>query len=274
MSRPLPTLYIPHGGGPCFFMDWTMGPPDTWDKMAAWLRQLGATLEMEYQKPDAVVVFSAHWECERVTINSAPKPSLIYDYYNFPPHTYDLRYPAAGHPQLARNIASLLNTANIDCQLDAHHGFDHGVFIPFLLIYPSADIPIVQVSLKTSLDAAEHLAIGAALAPLRQENILLVGSGFSYHNMEGMMSGVNDSTPIPASEQFDRWLTITCALPATERNQALRRWQQAPGARAAHPREEHLLPLMIAAGAATTGRGLHIYRDQVLGAVVSGFQFC
>ena len=274
MSRPLPTLYIPHGGGPCFFMDWTMGPPDTWNNMAAWLRQLGATLAKEYQKPDAVVVFSAHWECEHVTINSALNPPLIYDYYNFPSHTYELKYPATGEPRLARQIASLLNAANIDCELDDKHGFDHGVFIPFLLIYPNADIPIVQVSLKTSLDAAEHLAIGATLAPLREQNVLLVGSGFSYHNMEGMMSGANRSAPIPASEQFDHWLSSTCTLPPTARNQALRQWQQAPGARAAHPREEHLLPLMVVAGAATRDRGLHIYRDQVLGAVVSGFQFC
>ncbi len=273
MSRPLPTLFIPHGGGPCFFMDWTMGPADTWDKMAAWLKQLGSTLEGQYQKPDAIVVFSAHWECERVTINSAAKPALIYDYYNFPAHTYQLRYPAPGHPQLAGKIASLLTTAGIDCGLDPEHGFDHGVFIPFLLIYPQADIPIVQVSLKSNLNPVEHLAIGAALAPLRQQNILLVGSGLSYHNMEGMLSGAYQPDPIPASVQFDQWLTHTCTLPPAQRNQALGQWQAAPGARGAHPREEHLLPLMVAAGAATSENGQHIYRDQVLGAVVSGFQF-
>lgn len=273
MSQPLPALFIPHGGGPCFFMEWTMGPADTWDNMAAWLGQLGIALEKRYQKPDAIVVFSAHWECHKVTVNSGAKPSLIYDYYNFPPHTYELSYPAAGHPQLAGEIENLLDAADIDCDLDPAHGFDHGVFIPFLLIYPRADIPIVQVSLKAGLDPGEHLAIGAALAPLRQKNILLVGSGFSYHNMEGMMGGVNQPGPIPASAEFDQWLTNTCTLPPEQRTQALGQWQQAPRARTAHPREEHLLPLMVAAGAATTDSGQHIYRDQVLGAVVSGFQF-
>lgn len=276
-NNPLPTLYIPHGGGPCFFMDWTMGPADTWHRMELWLRQLGASVysnrdQKQQHKPDAIVVFSAHWENAVVTINSAAQPSLYFDYYNFPPHTYELTYPAAGHPELANTIESLLGDASIACRQDPEHGFDHGVFIPFMLIYPEADIPIVQVSLTTSLDPAEHIALGRALAPLREQNILLVGSGLSYHNMSALMDGSRSSVGAE-SEAFDQWLTKACEALPEARNKYLSEWKSAPYARQAHPREEHLIPLMVMAGAGGEDRGKTIFKDRVLGAAVSAFQF-
>lgn len=263
----LPTFFIPHGGGPCFFMDWTMGPADTWDHMENWLRQLHETIA---SKPDAIVVFSAHWENQVVTINSAANPPLYFDYYNFPPHTYKLTYPAPGHPELANKIETLLLNEGIACRQDPDHGFDHGVFIPFMLIYPDADIPIVQVSLTNSLDPVDHIAFGKALAPLRKQNILLVGSGLSYHNMAMLK---DSPEPIADSDSFNQWLTDACEAAPEVRNNKLCNWQAAPYARQAHPREEHLLPLMVVAGAASNELGRSIYTGRVLGATVSGYQF-
>ena len=213
---------------------------------------------------------SAHWEGEQVLINSSPKPALIYDYNGFPPHTYELEYPAPGSPQLAAQIQYLLSNANINSLLDAEHGLDHGTFIPLKLIYPDANIPIVQISLRNDLDPAYHIAAGRALAPLRQTSTLIVGSGMSYHNMQALMTpGQNKAD----AKQFDLWLRDTCASKGSEREGLLCDWQNAPAAREAHPREEHLLPLMFVAGAAGVDEGVAIYQDQVLGAQVSAIQF-
>jgi aromatic ring-opening dioxygenase catalytic subunit (LigB family) len=262
----LPTLYIPHGGGPCFFMEWTMGPADTWRKLAGWLAALGDSIT---PAPKAVVVISGHWEEEHFTVTSHPHPPLVYDYYGFPEHTYKIEYGAPGSPALAQRIQELLRSAGLPTRLDPERGFDHGVFIPFKLIYPGADIPIVQVSLKTGLDPATHLVAGVALETLRKEEILIVGSGMSYHNLREFGSGFN-----PVSDKFDRWLTeAVCAPDATSRSEALRQWGLAPGARNAHPRSEHLLPLMVAAGAGGADLGTKVFTDHIMGTVVSGFQF-
>ncbi len=266
-ANSLPTLYIPHGGGPCFFMDWTMGPPDTWAKMADWLRGLGASLAA---RPKAVLVVSAHWEEADFTLTGSPQPPLIYDYYGFPEHTYHLKYSAPGSPDLAKRVQSLLKAAGIVAAIDPDRGFDHGVFIPFKLIYPDADIPIVQLSLKAGLDPAIHIAAGRAIEPLRQEGVLIVGSGMSYHNMRGFFAGGGEA----ASERFDAWLTQTvCEPDADRRNEKLRHWERAPAARESHPREEHLLPLLVAAGAAGDSAGKHSFADQVMNATVSAYRF-
>lgn len=267
MTDRLPTLFIPHGGGPCFFMEWTMGPPDTWDRMQAWLEQLGESIG---RRPEAIVVISAHWEADLFTVTANPKPPLIYDYYGFPEHTYRLRYDVPGSPVLAQRVRELLGAAGIPSVSDRERGLDHGVFIPFKLIYPDADIPIVQLSLKAGLDPALHLAAGHAIAPLRDRNVLIVGSGMSYHNMAAFMRG---EPPTP-SGIFDAWLTraATDADPA-RRDELLAHWSDAPSARDAHPRDEHLIPLMVAAGAAGTDRGRRVYADHVMGATVSAYQF-
>lgn len=259
-----PVMFIPHGGGPCFFMDW----PQTWDHMASFLRGLAGSLP---QKPEAIVVVSGHWEEQVATVTSGTAPDLIYDYYGFPPHTYALQYPAPGSPALARRIRTLLQDAGIASAENAQRGFDHGVFIPFMLAFAEADIPVVELSLKNTLDPAEHLAIGAALAPLRASNVLLVGTGMSYHNLAHFMNG-SPVTNQPAKE-FDAWLTRTVTAPPTERNLRLTQWEQAPGARLCHPREEHLLSLMVVAGAAGQDHGQQIYSDTVLGKALSGYRF-
>ena len=263
----MPTLYIPHGGGPCFFMDWTMGPANTWDKMQGWLTQLSDTIQ---SAPKAIVVISAHWESEMVTINNGAYPPLLFDYYGFPEHTYQLQYAAPGSPDLAEKIAALFSASAIKSTMDSERGFDHGVFIPLLLAYPEANIPIVQVSLNASLDPALHLQIGVALASLRSEGVLIIGSGMSYHNMKKLMRKDN---PNRESDQFDAWLTQTCQLPAKERDSRLCSWASAPAAKDAHPREEHLMPLMVIAGAAGDDCGTRVFSDRVMGATVSAYQF-
>lgn len=266
-SSLLPALYIAHGGGPCFFMDWTMGPADTWDSMGDWLRQIGSTLS---SVPRAVVVVSAHWEAPVVTVASGARPPLIYDYHGFPEHTYEIRYDAPGSPELAQEICELLAASGITAGLDDARGFDHGVFIPLKLIFPEAAIPVVQVSLHHNLDPQTHLEIGKALCPLRQRGVLIIGSGMSYHNLPVLMSGFE---AIADSDLFDEWLMETCALDGEARSERLKNWQVAPAARSAHPREEHLLPLMVTAGAGGSVGAERIFNDRVMGSMVSAFQF-
>ena len=265
----LPTLFIPHGAGPCFFMDaWPGFPGAPWDRLAAYLRGIPASLG---QRPKAVLVISAHWECERPTVLAASRLSLLFDYYGFPEHTYRLAYPASGSPEVAARVRELLGLASIASDEEMERGLDHGVFVPFKLIYPDADVPIVQLSLQHDLDAAQHLAIGHALAPLRQEGVLIVGSGNSYHNLREFFSPGESARM--ASAQFDDWLVQAVESAPAERERLLAHWQEAPGARASHPRSEHLIPLMVAAGAAGSDAGRVAYREQMFGKMFSGFQF-
>lgn len=259
----LPAYFIPHGGGPCFFMEWD--PPDTWNAMAEWLRDLGSRV-----KPKAILVVSGHWEEDAFCAGGNPHPELIYDYHGFPPETYEIKYDAPGSPALAAEAVSLLKNAGLPARLDPQRGWDHGVFIPFKVIYPKADIPIVQLSLHESLDPEMHLRAGSALESLRAQNVLIAGSGMSYHNLRRFMggSGINEK-----SDQFDHWLTeAVCARPS-ERDRLLVEWETAPAARDAHPREEHLIPLMVAAGAAGVDIGQKVYADRVMGASLSAYKF-
>jgi aromatic ring-opening dioxygenase catalytic subunit (LigB family) len=265
----LPTLFIPHGGGPCFFMDPPPNDPHAWDAMAAYLRGIASSLPA---KPRAILVISAHWEMPRPTVMTAQRPSMLFDYYGFPEHTYRLAYPAPGSPELASRVRALLAGAGIASDEDAARGYDHGVFVPFLLMFPDADIPVVQLSLRADLDPAAHMAIGHALAPLRDEGVLIVGSGMSYHNLRRFWS--TDAEDVEAAHAFDAWLTDAIENgDANTRDAKLVAWANAPGARAAHPRSEHLLPLMVAAGAGGGDDGQRTYSDRVFGKAVSGFRF-
>lgn len=265
----LPTLYIPHGGGPCFFMDPLPGfPPALWDGMAAFLRGIPASIGA---RPQAVLVISAHWECAEPTVLAAEKYALLYDYYGFPEHTYRLTYPASGSPAVGARVQALLAQAGIATHAAHERGLDHGVFIPFKLIYPDADIPIVQLSLRHDLDPAAHFAIGRALVPLRDEGVLIVGSGLSYHNLRDFFAP--DAAANQASAQFDAWLGNAIGTEPAGREHLLTHWQAAPGARACHPRSEHLLPLMVVAGAADGDAGHISYREQLLGKTVSAYRF-
>ena len=262
----LPVFFIPHGAGPCFFMDWQ--PADTWDGMASFLASITTRLP---ERPKAILIISGHWQTPEFRITSGAKPDLIYDYYGFPEHTYDLAYPASGAPVLAERVSKMLTEAGIANMQDASRGFDHGVFIPLKVMFPEADIPVVQMSLRNDLDPEAHLAAGQALQSLRQEGVLIIGSGMSFHNMRGY----GDANFTAPSEVFDDWLTDTVAADWETRWSALANWSKAPYATASHPlgAEEHLLPLMVAAGAAGNDKGDKIYSEQVLKTQLSAFQF-
>lgn len=234
--------------------------------MADYLRGIQATLP---EVPRALLVVSAHWEEDVPTVLSAPTPPLLYDYYGFPPHTYALQWPAPGAPGLADRVLGLLAKSGIPAAAKADRGFDHGVFIPLKVAFPTASVPTLQLSLQAGLDPAVHQAIGRALAPLRDEGVLIIGSGMSFHNM-GMF---NQAKALGVSRTFDSWLEDAVTSPRDERTDLLNRWWRAPSGRDAHPREEHLLPLMVAAGAAQEDRGRVVFRDTVMGAVVSAVQF-
>jgi aromatic ring-opening dioxygenase catalytic subunit (LigB family) len=262
-------IYLSQGGGPCFFMDWSsIGPADTWNSMADFLKNLHRT----FPTPKAIVVISAHWEENEITVMSEVSPSLLFDYYGFPKHTYELTYPAHGSPVLASRISELLKIANINSRTESKRGFDHGVFVPFKLIYPDANIPIVQVSMKHNLDPVDHIALGRALTPLRDEGVLIVGSGMSYHNLHDLFKG--GQTVLQQSKTFDQWLFETASLSSfDERNSKLAKWKTAPSALQVHPREDHLIPLMVVSGAAGNEQGKRVFNDVVMGAATSAFQF-
>lgn len=261
----MPAIFLPHGGGPWPFVDVGFGDPAEYASLADYLRTVPA---MPNTPPRALLVISAHWETRVPTVMTSPQPPMLYDYYGFPPASYAITWPAPGEPALASRVRELLRAAGLESAEDAHRGFDHGTFVPLKLAYPDASVPTIQLSLVESLDPSEHLAIGRALAPLRDEGVLLVGSGMTYHNMRGFgPRGAQDS------ELFDAWLRETAALEPALRDPRLSGWESAPAARAAHPREEHLLPLMVIAGAAGTDRGRIAWNGRVLGTRQSAYHF-
>ena len=250
-------LYIPHGGGPIPLM-----PASSQGKLTLFLQSLTQRL----QKPDAIVVLSAHWEAEPVSVTAASSPELYFDYYGFPPETYEYQYPCAGHPELARTLVDELQGNGVNAVLDEQRGLDHGVFVPLLLMYPQADIPVIQLSLHPGLDAQFHLQLGAALRGLSADNVLWLGSGYSFHNMKALMSK-RDDTPDALNIAFEDWLSETLSDPKltdTARDQRMVEWKTAPGALYCHPREEHLLPLHICLGLGN-GQAVNWFDDQVGG---------
>lgn len=264
-STRLPVVFLPHGGGPWPFVDVGFGDRAELDELASYLRSLSALPPV---KPKALLVISAHWEEPVPTVMTGERPPLLYDYYGFPPESYTLTWPAPGEPQLAARVRALLEGAGLSTASDAKRGFDHGTFVPLKLTYPEADIPAVQLSLKRGLDPAEHIAMGRALAPLRDEGVFIVGSGMSYHNLRAF--GPAGRAP---SAAFDAWLGETIALAPDAREARLAQWSKAPAARQAHPREEHLLPLMVIAGAAGGDPGRTAYNGTLLGLRLSAYHF-
>lgn len=261
----MPVAFLPHGGGPWPFVDLGLDRAEM-DELAAYLRHVRA---IPKAAPRALLVVSAHWEQAVPTVMTAARPPMLYDYYGFPPESYQITWPAPGDPALAARVRKLLEGAGFQTAEDAKRGFDHGTFVPMKLTYPDASIPTVQLSLKTGLRPDEHLAMGRALAPLRDEGVFIVGSGMTYHNMRGF----GDPRSRPASESFDAWLRQTITAAPAERDQRLADWARAPEARQVHPREEHLLPLMVIAGAAGTDPGTIDFSGPVMGVRISGCHF-
>jgi aromatic ring-opening dioxygenase catalytic subunit (LigB family) len=262
----MPVVYFPHGGGPWPFVDIGFGAKSENDALAGYLRSVRA---LPKTPPKALLVVSAHWEEAVPTVMTGEQPPMLFDYYGFPPASYELTWPAPGEPKLAARVRSLLGAAGFETGADATRGFDHGTFVPLKLTYPDADVPTVQLSLKAGLDPAEHLAMGRALAPLRDEGVFIVGSGMTFHNLRAF----RDPRSAPVAETFDAWLRETAGLEESERDRRLTQWSQAPAARLAHPREEHLLPLMVVAGAAGKDRGVTAYNGTFAGLRLSAYHF-
>lgn len=248
----MPSMYLPHGGGPSFFMS---GPRKArYQATEDFLRGLHALLPA---RPEAILLVSAHWESEVPAFTGAQRPGLIYDYSGFPPETYQLRYDAPGSPELARRAAALLREAGHPARVDAQRGWDHGVFIPLKVMFPRADIPVVAMSLQAGLDPRAHCDFGQALRPLRDEGVLLIGAGMSYHNLGDFEAHAPDSFA------FHDWLDQALAGDLGQRREQLAQWRRAPGGLASHPREEHLLPLMVASGAGSDAGACRLWRGMV-----------
>ena len=250
MSENLRAIFISHGGGPMPLLG-DQGHAE----MVSCLKTIASTIS----KPDAIILVSAHWEQKIATITSGSSPSLIYDYYGFPPESYEIKYPCQGDPSLAKEIFDVLQHADIDCELDNQRGFDHGMFVPLKIMYPDADIPCVQLSLLSSLDPTTHIDIGRALRELKRHNVLLIGSGFSFHNLPEFFTASSDQKQ-QKNRDFEAWLQDTCSSTDYSEHQRCKKlinWQKAPAAHYCQPREEHLLPLHVCYGAAQSSTTTH-----------------
>ena len=263
-AHRMPVFFLSHGGGPWPYVD---GMREQYATTEREFRNLPARLPA---KPKAILVITGHWEAPAFTVSTATQPPMEYDYHGFPAHTYQITYPAPGSPALAARVAALLAAAGIERGIDAQRGFDHGTFVPVGLMYPDADVPVVMLSLKSSYDPEEHIQLGQALQPLREEGVLIIGSGLTYHNMRGF--GRDESTAVAAA--FERYLNEAIQQPdSSVRNTLLAEWEAAPGARLAHPQEDHLLPLMVAAGAAGDDRGAAVFIEQVMKVPMASYVF-
>lgn len=259
MTDRMPTYFISHGGGPWPWID---------DMRAGFavLEQSLARMPSELpERPKAILMISGHWEADEFRVMSSANPPMVYDYSNFPPHTYDVVYPAPGAPELAERTADLIRAAGMPVSLDDRQGYDHGTFVPAYIMYPDASVPVFQVSLKKNYDPETHFKLGRALAPLRDEGVLIVGSGLSYHNLR--LFGPQAKVP---STAFDAWLTEVLDRPANDRTAALLDWESAPYARVCHKEEDHLVPLFAALGAAEDEAATVTYHEtDVFGGVTA-----
>jgi aromatic ring-opening dioxygenase catalytic subunit (LigB family) len=271
VTERMPTIYVPHGGGPWPFVDVPGMPPSAMSGLLGYFEGLSETPPAP---PRAVLVVSAHWETGVPTVMTSRRPPMLYDYYGFPPESYALEWPAPGAPEIAEEVRAALRDAGIETSEDDARGFDHGTFVVTKVAWPRADVPTFQLSLMRDLDPARHLAVGRALAPLRDAGVLILGSGMSYHNMRGFGESMRGN-PAPSEDAraFDAWLAETVAADESTREQRLVEWARAPKARECHPREEHLIPLMVIAGSSAGDAPSIPFRGTVVGLSTLAAQF-
>lgn len=263
----MPIVFVPHGGGPLPLMNDAEHLP-----LIEFMRELHRFIPA----PRAILIISAHWEEPNARVSAAAAPAMIFDYSGFPTAAYEYTYPAPGAPALASEVVDLLNAAGLNSELDLQRGFDHGTFVPLMLMYPDAKVPVVQLSLVNSLEAGVQIALGKAIAPLREQGVLIVGSGMSFHNMRAFFGG--EANVAARSKQFDNWLSHCLTEPALtnkEREHLLLHWKAAPESQFSHPREEHLLPLMVCFGAASPREtpAQKIFSGRLFKAEISGFMW-
>jgi len=264
MNR-LPTYFISHGGGP---WPWLTG------HFRAYFERLEQSLQDTAReigpRSKAMLVVSGHWEAPQFTVQSGAQPGMVYDYSGFPAETYQIRYASPGAPDVAARVLDLLKHAGIDAALDPNRGYDHGTYAPLKAMYPNADVPVVELSLKDGYDVEEHLAAGRALTPLRDEGIVIMGSGLSWHNLRMIGPQARES-----SAAFDAWLDQTLAAPPDERIRRVKAWEKAPMARISHPTEDHFIPIAVALGAAEREAAHRVYHEENFmgGVTASSYRF-
>lgn len=264
----LPVYFTPHGGGPWHMMPDNFGDPAGYGRLKEYLIRFGHQYQGQIK---GLLIISAHWEENLPTVHFGTQPALLYDYYGFPEYTYRLSWKVRGNPELAQFIENLLQANGFRTRREYQRGYDHGVFVPLMIAFPEPDFPIIQLSLVNTLDPGTHIQMGRALAPLRHEGVLIVGSGMSYHNMYGFLS--NEPRKVEQSTRFDSWLSETIANPdANVRNSELLQWENAPEARNCHPRSEHLAPLFVVAGAAESDSGKVDYAGDLMGVKISAYK--
>ena len=243
MHNRVPTIFVSHGA-PTLAIE-------TADRTHRFLKGLGPQLG----KPESVLLISAHWEQDTASVSAVVKPETIHDFRGFPDPLYEIGYPATGAPELAERVSELLTGAGIAARIDSERGLDHGAWVPMSLMYPDADVPVAQLSVQTALGGEHHLALGRALRPLRDEGVLILGSGGLTHNLGELdWSGATTTMPAWASE-FQEWI-----LEAIDHNRIddLADYRsRAPHAARNHPTEEHFLPLLVALGAGDKGERIH-----------------
>lgn len=235
--QTLPSLYISHGSPMT-----ALRPGLTGER----LQQLAAVLP----RPQGIVIASAHWPSQQPRVGSAAHPQTVHDFGGFPGELYRLDYPASGDPALAAHVAQLIEAGGMACSLDPARGLDHGTWVPLRLLYPQADIPVVSMAIQPRLGPAHHCRLGQALATLRSEGVLVIGSGSISHNLHDLAAGYSDERQAPYVKPFIEWIEARLADGDVDALLDYRR--QAPFAERAHPTDEHLLPLFVALGAAGT----------------------
>ncbi len=262
MSHIQPTFFISHGGGPWPWMEYRPGI----DKLARFLQELPATL---VQKPKALLVISGHWEEANFSVMTSEHPPMVYDYYGFPEHTYQIKYPAPGEPRLAEQVAKLLEGRGIKVLRNSAQGFDHGAFTTAYPMYPEADVPLIQLSLKNGYSPKDHFEVGRALRELRSENVVIIGSGLSYHNLRFPPEAYEHSLA------FEGWLENALVhMSGEQRMEQIENWVQAPFARLVHPREDHFAPLFVALGAAEDEVSQRVFNEVLFNRIVaSSYRF-
>ena len=233
---------------------------DTSDPTHAFLRGFGATLAAAAGKPRGIVCISAHWDTATPAVTAGEAPATIHDFQGFPEPLYAVRYPAPGAPALALRVREMLASAGHDTHLDLRRGLDHGAWVPLMLMFPAADVPVVQLSVQSRRDGAYHLALGHALAPLRAEGVLILASGGATHPLSEAFRADPHLPPTEWALAFDEWLR-DCVVRGDR--DTLAAWQHAPHALRNHPTPEHFVPLLVAAGAAGAARGIRVHQGWV-----------
>ncbi|XP_075989348.1 uncharacterized protein LOC142985201 [Anticarsia gemmatalis] len=260
MALIAPAMFVNHGGGPLPLL----GDKDH-AELTSFLRD-EVKKHINFKEIKAIILVTAHWQEKVVKISSAKHHDLYFDYYGFPPESYKYRYDAPGDPELAERIHEVLKSAGINSKLDPERGWDHGVFVPMMLINPAANIPIVQISVLTNQDAEQHYKLGQALYEFRKEGIAVLGSGMSYHNMREFMYGRDKSQVV--NKDFDDFLNKVCTADnEEERKEGLISWRKQKGATESHPMHaaEHFMPLVVIAGAGGPKAGERIFNWDMSG---------